>query len=319
MISLMKYDAHPDTAKLKPWLPAMYAGTSFSILNYDTDFFEIVKSDMVNICVGEFDHLSPGKVHLSDGTEFESHALLAHTGWKHVPPIKFLPEGIEKEIGLPHDPVDSDAPESDLANQKALIKKADEEILKRFPMLKDPPVWNKNYVPITEQKGISCDKDEVTPCKSLTPYMLYHFMVPASERLLRTRDIAFVGIVTNFSNVLTAHLQGLWVGAYFSGQLTQDPAAAVGDKQAMEKLRYDTVLMNRFGKWRYPTDWGNKYPSFIFDAVPYMDLLQVDLGLKPHRKGGSWAEMWDPYGPEDYRHVNEEWFKKHESTKAVEV
>ncbi|KAL6354018.1 hypothetical protein LRP88_12649 [Fusarium phalaenopsidis] len=116
VMALNKYDSHPNTAKLKPWIEAMFTGTSFSILNYDTDFLELVKGDMVNIHIGEIDHLSPGKVHLSDGTEFESDALLANTGWKHIPPMKFLPEGIEKELGLPHAPTEG-APEEDLANQ----------------------------------------------------------------------------------------------------------------------------------------------------------------------------------------------------------
>ena len=307
-MTLNAYDSHPETAKLKPWTEAMFTATSFSILNYETDFFDLVKGDKVKIHIGEIDHLSPSKVHLSDGTELESDAFIAHTGWKHVPPMKFLPEGIDKELGLPH-ALAENAPAEDLANQQELIDRADKEILKRFPRLKDQPVWNKNYVPITDQKGISSN-DEVTPYKPLTPYMLYHFLVPPSERFLRTRDVAFIGMVANFSNILTAHLQGLWISAYFSGLLVNDPARAVGDEALMQKLRYETVLYNRFGKWRYPTDWGNKAPNFIFDAVPYLDLLQRDLGLDPHRKQSFLSEIWDPYGPEDYQDVNDEWQRK---------
>lgn len=317
VMTLNAYDKHPETAKLKPWLPAMFTGTSFSILNYETDFFELVKGDKVKIHVGEIDHLSPGKVHLADGTEFESDVFLANTGWKHVPPMKFLPEGIEKELGLPHLPADDGAASAeDLANQQELTQRADEEILRRFPRLKDQPVWNKDYVPLTEQKGID-SSDEVTPCKTLTPYMLYHFLVPPSERFLRSRDVAFIGMVSNFSNVITAHLQGLWISAYFSGRLANDPAASVDNQEAMEKLRYETVLHNRFGKWRYPTDWASKCPSFIFDAVPYLDLLLRDLGLERHRKGGFMAEVWSPYGPEDYRDVNDEWLSKYGGDKST--
>lgn len=314
VIARNKYDSHPKTAKLKPWLPAMWAATSFSILNYETDFFELIKGDKVNVHISEISHLSPGKIHLSDGTEFESDALIANTGWKHLPPMKFLPEGIDKELGLPHALADK-APEEDLANQKDLIERADKEILERFPRLKDQPVWNRNYIPLTKQKGIE-SKDEVTTCTPLTPYMLHHFIVPPSERLLRTRDIAFVGLATNFSNVITAHVQGLWISAYFSGRLENDPAKAVGDAEAMPKLRYETVLYNRFGKWRYPTE-AHKNPTFIFDAVPYLDLLVRDLGLTHSRKGGLWGEMWDPYGPEDYQNVNEEWLEKYGNAKPA--
>lgn len=314
VVSLNGYDSHPETAKLKPWTNAMFTGPSFSILNYETDFFDLVKSDKVTIHISDINHLSPGKVHLSNGTEFESDVLVANTGWKHAPPMKFLPEGIDVELGLPHSTL-SDAPATDLANQQDLLKRADEEILKRFPRLKDQPIWNKNYVPLTEQEGMSSD-DAAAPGKAMTPYMLYHFMVPASERFLRNRDIAFIGIISNFSNVLTAHLQGLWISAYFSGLLANDPSTAIGDEDSMLKLRYETVLHNRFGSWRYPTDWGNKAPSFIFDAVPYLDLLQRDLGLDPYRKGtGFMAEILDPYGPEDYRNVNEEWREKYDRSK----
>lgn len=315
VLNLNDYDSHPKTAKLKPWTEAMFTGASFSILNYDTDIMELIKSDNVDVYVSEIDHLSPGKVHLSDGTEFESDALLAHTGWKHVPPIKFLPEGIETELGIPHTPNDG-APATDLANDPAMIDRADKEILKRFPRLKDPPVWNKNYIPMTEQKGIMSD-DDVTPYTPLTPYMLHHFIVPPSERFLKRRDTAFIGIVSNFSNMIMAHLQGLWISAYFAGKLERDPSMAVGDEQAMDQLRYETMLYCRFGKWRYPTE-GTKRPNFIFDAVPYLDLLQRDLGLEIWRKKGFLAELYEAYGPEDYRDVNNEWLRKYGDMKKME-
>lgn len=40
VMSLMDFDSHPDTAKLKPRMPPMFVGDSFSILNYDADFME---------------------------------------------------------------------------------------------------------------------------------------------------------------------------------------------------------------------------------------------------------------------------------------
>ena len=313
-MSLNQYDSHPKTAKLKPWTEAMFTATSYSFINYDTDIWALIKSDLVEVYIGEIDHLSPGMVHLADGTKFESKVFLAHTGWKNAPPMTFLPEGIDKELGLPH-ALKKDAPEEDLANQTALIEKADHEILSRFPRLKDQPVWNKDYIPMTDQKGIDSN-DEITPYTPSTGYMLYHFMVPPSERFLQTRDIAFAGIVSNFSNVITAHLQGLWISAYFSGRLANGPAAAVGDPEALTKLRYETVLHNRFGKWRYPTEWG-KSPAFIFDAVPYLDLLQRDLGLDPHRKGGLWADIWHPHDPRDYKGVNQEWQVKYDDDKST--
>ncbi|ODA84170.1 hypothetical protein RJ55_02688 [Drechmeria coniospora] len=79
VMRLNGYDSHPETAKLKPWVPVMYTGTSFSIFNYDTDFLDLIRSGRVRIHISEIDHLSSGKVHLADGTEFETDVLLAHT------------------------------------------------------------------------------------------------------------------------------------------------------------------------------------------------------------------------------------------------
>ncbi|KAI0392822.1 FAD/NAD(P)-binding domain-containing protein [Xylariaceae sp. FL0594] len=318
VMALNKYDAHPDTAKLKPWTSAMFTGASFSLLNYDEDIFELVRGPLVDVHVGEIDHLSKGKVHLADGTSFDSDVLLANTGWKHVPPVKLLPEGIERELGIPHKWTESTSNTSseaveDLANRHDLMSRADEEILRRFPRLRRQPVWNKNYVPMTEQKGISArDEDEVTPYKPLTPYMLHHFIVPASERFLRLRDTAFAGVMSNFSNSVMAHVGGLWISAFFSGDLDNDPAAVLKDEKGEElrRLQYETVLFNRWGKWRYPTDWGNKNPNFIFDSVPYLDLLMRDLGLNQYRKGGWLGELTDAYSTQDYKGINEEWEKK---------
>ncbi|KAH6647950.1 hypothetical protein BKA67DRAFT_662692 [Truncatella angustata] len=309
------YNGHTDTAKLKPWTEAMFTGDSFSVLNYDKDIFSLVKSDLVHVHIGEIDHLSPGKVHLGDGTALASDVLVANTGWKHVPGIKFLPEGIAAELGIPHQQTDAMAIPEDLANQQSLVEAADREILQRFPRLRRQPVWNPHYKPMTEQKGIS-SADDVTPYTQLTPYMLHRFLVPASARFLRTRDIAFAGMMSNFSNAITAHISGLWISAFFSGKLTVDPSSSVlpdgnGEREYVRrKLQYETVLHNRWGKWRYPTDWGTKRPSFTFDAMPYFDLLQRDLGLDPHRKGGWFAEITQPYGPEDYQGIEDEWMQE---------
>ncbi|KAK5634199.1 hypothetical protein RRF57_009913 [Xylaria bambusicola] len=298
ILSQSNFDAHPDTAKLKPWTEAMFIGDSLSILNYEQDIYSLVKSDLVNVYIDEIDHLSPGRVHLASGTALSSDVLLASTGWIHVPSVKLLPEGIAAELGIPYRPLDS-AP-AQLA-----------KILLRFPRLKRQPVWNAHYKPMTEQKGISSGED-VTPYTPLTPYMLYRFLVPASLSYLRTRDIAFAGMLSNTSNAITAHISGLWISAFFAGKLGTELEISLSspDSNWYKALQYETVLYNRWGKWRYPTDWGNKRPSFIFDSVPYLDLLQRDLGLNPHRKGGWFAEITQGYGPNDYQGIEDEWARK---------
>lgn len=299
----------------------MFVGTSFSILNYETDFYQLVRDGKIRIHISEITRLSPGKVHLSDGVQLAADVLLVNTGWKQVPPIRFLPEGIDRELGLPHALDDHSRTDGDLACQQGAIEQADSQILERFPRLRQEPVWNRAYIPLTKQTGVKA-ADTVTPFTPLTPFVLHRFMVPPSARFLRTRDVAFIGMLANFSGAMTAHLQGLWVGAYFRGLLHPLPRLLNGGDSGgsgvgngggddLEALRCEALLHNRFGKWRYPVDWGSsRAPSFIFDAVPYFDLILRDLGLETYRKGGLLAEVLSPYGPEDYQTVNEEWAKK---------
>lgn len=305
VVTLNRYDKHPETKKLKPWTDAFFSGTSFSILNYDTNFFDHVTSGTVKVHIADLIRLSPSTVHLSDGTSFETELLLCATGWKHVPPLKFLPEGIEKELGLPHVP-SHDEP----IWKPDLLQKADEEILTRFPRLRDQPKNNKKFVPLAEAKGLSTHgQDEVDPSNHnrLTPYTLYRFIVPPSPKFFATRDIAFAAFAVNFSTATSHHLQALWISAFFDGDIVVQEQ---NNDTAMEKLKYDTLLHSRFGRWRYPAGHGSQFPDFVFDAVPYFDLLLGDLGLEIHRKKGWFAEVTDPYGPADYRDTTSEWIAK---------
>ncbi|SPO04311.1 related to dimethylaniline monooxygenase [Cephalotrichum gorgonifer] len=324
VIGLCGFNKHPEVAKLRPWTNPMLTGASFSILNYDTDFFEIIRDGTVKVHIADLDHLSPGKVHLADEakTVLETDAMLCVTGWKKVPPFKFLPEGIEKEIGIPHHVEEGDLSEVDLASQTQLFQKADSEILARFPQLANPSVFNKKYVPLVEQEAFSAGP--VDSSGTLSTMLLYRFIVPPSATFLRTKDLAFAGAVSNFSNCITTYLQGLWITAFFDGTLARDPSAAIADlrddtppkstesnsRPTLEDIRYETVLHNRFGKWRYPADHGSSYPDFVFDAVPYLDLLLRDLGLQVRRKGSWWKDITDPYTAQDYADVGDEWRRK---------
>ena len=308
VVTLNQYDKHPETKKLKPWTDSFFSGTSFSILNYDTNFFDHVTSGTVKIHIADLIRLSPSTVHLADGTSFETELLHCATGWKHVPPLKFLPQGIEKELGLPHVPSDDEP-----IWKPDLVHKADEEILRRFPRLRDQPKDHRNFVPLAEAKGLSTHaQDEVDPSDHtrLTPYTLYRFIVPPTPRFFATRDVAFAAFAVNFSTATSVHLQALWISAFFDGDVAVQEEGNDTNREYMEKLKYDTLLHSRFGRWRYPAGRGSQFPDFVFDAVPYFDLLLGDLGLEMHRKRGWFAEVTDPYGPADYRDTVSEWVAK---------
>lgn len=109
-----------------------------SINNYDTEFFVLVRDGKIKIYVGDITHLSRRMVHLSDGIFLPADCLTYSTGWIQQSSIKFLPEGIEAELGLPHYS----------AKEPELTKKADTVILSKFPRLTDQPPRNVKYKPL---------------------------------------------------------------------------------------------------------------------------------------------------------------------------
>jgi hypothetical protein len=141
--------------------------------------------------------------------------------------------------------------------------------------------------------------------KTTQPFTLYRFMAPPST-MLSDPSIAFAGMITTISTPLCATLQALWVTAYLSSTMSRTACSTVeAEKQA--------ILHARFGRWRYPCGYGGRFPDFVFDAVPYLDMLLRDLGLEHKRKGSWWKEIFEAYGPEDYAGVVEEWREKHVS------
>lgn len=301
------YDKHPETKKLKPRLDMMYIAASFSALNYDDDIFEFVRSGQVKVHIGDIDHLSRNTVHLDDGTSFETQFIFAHTGWHHAPSIKFLPEGIDAQLGLPHE-VGSLKLDGGAEPEDVLLAKADQQIVSQFPSLKDRPACFA---------AAPASSSQASPSE-LTPFMLYRGMAPPSASMLRYRDIAFCGMMSNLVGPMNAHLQSLWVVAYMTRKLVRDKAADTTDASAMRALQWENILHNRFGKWRYPADWGTKKPpSVMLDSVPYWDMLLKDMGLDWNRgRGGLLARLFVPYMPRDYAGIVPEWRAKFQSIKG---
>ncbi len=274
VITLNKYSAHPETAKLKPWSNPFFIGSSLSILNYDSNFFDLVYNGTVSVHIADVTELTPKTVSLSDGQKISTDALICCTGWKQNPSINFLPSNAN--LGLRHMP-DSSEPVD-------LIERADREILTTFPRLKDQPKPNPKAKPL----------EKLNDDSNLTPYRLFRFMVPPSTT--PTHDIAFAGYMLTISTTSCAQLQALWIAAYFENQIP-----------IPKDIDYQTILQSRFGKWRCPAGFGDKFPDLAFDSLPYLDLLLLDLGLKRHRKGGLIKEIFEPYGPQDYRGLIDEW------------
>lgn len=310
VIQLIGFDKHPETKKLKPWVSPFWIASGLSILNYPSDIFDLVKSGAVNVHIADISHLSPNTVHLSNGEAIPTTALICSTGWKPTPNIKFLPEGIDNTLGFPwsEDPIDT-----------PILKAADEEILHHFPRLLDQPNPNPKFTPLAPSAA-AC-----TP----HPFRLYRFIIPTG--LIKERSIAFLGVTMTINTSILAQTQALWATAYLSGRLTPSPSPSPSlpvpstlkdtetqlniPSQSSLNLEWDTALHTEFGKYRYPAGFGKRNPDFVFDAIPYVDLLLRDLGLSVERGRGILSRCFSPYGVEDYRGLVREWLTNNKESR----
>jgi hypothetical protein len=271
VITLNGYDSHPETQKLKPWNDAFWIGSGLSIHNYDSNLWEMIKKGSIRIHIADVDHLTTDTVHLDNGDSFHSDAIICATGWKKEPSIKFVNFG-PAGIGLP-------LSASAIAHLDA---EADKDLLSRFPLLANQP--RLNFTPKND------------------PFRLYRFMVPPAR--MTDRNIAFAGLVSSVSTSICASVQALWIAAFMDGKLARLPTTD-------DEVAREVVLHTNWGKWRHPTGYGASLPDFVFDAIPYTDLMVRDLGLCPNRKPSWWREISEPYGPEEYKGLVDEWAAKH--------
>ncbi|KAJ4151182.1 hypothetical protein LMH87_011897 [Akanthomyces muscarius] len=270
------YDTHPELAKLKPWHSAFWIGSGLSILNYQTPFFDLVKDGRIRVHIGQIDHMEHKTVVLADGTRLQTDVVVCSTGWKKESPIKFNNMDAPTRFGL-------DVSDAELAK---LNNKADEDVLNLFPRLRYQP------------------KLRFTP-KAGEPLRLYRFIVPSTH--VFARSIAFAGAVSSVNTATCAAAQGHWIAAYLSNRLDRLPST--GDEVSDE-----IMLHTQWGKWRYPCGYGASLPDFVFEGLPYVDLLLRDMGLRNNRKGSLFAELTKPYLPRDFRGLVEEWKALHDGT-----
>ena len=202
VITLNGFDKHPETKRLRPWVPAFWTASSLSVLNYPTDIFNYVRDGTIRVHIADIMHLSPKTVHLSDGKSLKADALICSTGWKHRPTIEFRPKGIDQKLGLPH---------SSTLAEDVLVEKANSEIMTQFPRLASQPFFNKRYKPL--EGGDSPEKLD-------QPFRLYRFMVPPAY--INDRSIAYTGMMMSIHTAISAQAQALWITAYFANGLSSE-------------------------------------------------------------------------------------------------
>ena len=160
---------------------------------------------------------------------------------------------------------------------QALEDIGDRNVLARFPLLRDPPQYQKVE-------------------SSVSPFRLYKAMTPITD--IQDHSIVFLGRMVVGSNFRVAEVQALWAVAYLEGKLKlerQSMELEIGETVAWCRRRY--LNKGDLGSW------------FFFDVIPYTDMLLDQLGLRSHRQKGWLKDFFGPCRAADLKDLVEEYKK----------
>ncbi|KAF2111413.1 flavin-binding monooxygenase-like protein-like protein [Lophiotrema nucula] len=267
------YKTRPSTKgfeKLQPENEIFWLNGTGGVLHHD-DFFELV-AEHVNVYRAKVKKLTPTELYLDDkeGTHFSCDAVLCGTGWKSG--LVMFSDDLSMELGLPFR---KDLEYKD-SKWKQLIEAADEKIVRRFPILRDPP-----------------PHPHISP-KS-TPYKLYQGIAP-----LHDDSIVFLGHVLGANNMLVAEVQAMWAVAHMAGNISMP---------AIEEREKEIATWLAWNRRRYLSN-GELGIYMAFDQIPYVDTLLDQMGLSAHRQKGWLKDFFAPLWPSDVGKAWSEYLEK---------
>ena len=349
-IRLSSLDCY-ETGDLKKLIPdenAFWHASGLGIINYPGDVHEFVRSGQVRVVRKDIERLEGKTVKLAGGEEVPTDAMICSTGWKWTCGVKFVPENTHADLGVPS--TDYTAEQTEMWSR--LEREADLEILRKFPKLANQPksaryleqettvaiakegrekqytpwrLWRGMAPPALEDRSLvflgmvlnlqTAIRAEIS---SLWAYAYLNGQLEDKPRILSDRQAPSKGDGSDFFSkarrVLEEGIKRLVgsIGGEDQPAFQHRTGVYTAQLNTTGDLRYETVLFNRFGRWRCPCGYGAKFPDFAFDGVPYYDLLLGDLGVRSWRKGWGWiGEIFGGgYGAEDYQGVVEEWIGK---------
>ena len=283
------YDSHPELKKLEPWTTPFWMGNSASIHNYETDWFQLVREGKIRVHIADMDSVSEDHVQLSDGTIIKADALVCCTGWKSDATVRF--ERGEHPSNLLHSKSDG--------NVELEAIRAETQIHRDITYLCTLPRRTPNAPGLQPQaRNVNAEPSE-----------LYRLVVPWQPELLDSKNVAFIGAHSSLHAVIVAQAQALWITAFFDGRIQHLQPHNVNYAAA----EYDTILHSIYGQVRRPKETGgsgDKYPDLVFDSIPYVDTLLMDLGLETKRKDNWWRDILEAHKPRDYKDIVQKWMEK---------
>ena len=209
---------------------------------------------------------------LKSGEEIPSDALLCGTGW--TPSLEFFDQDLLIKLDLPHQLKDD--PVEYAERWRELEKKADQKVLKQFPLLANPP--EHYHKPM-----------------QTTPYRLYNGIAP-----VRDDSIVFLNHVVVGNKFRAAEVQAIWATAYLDKSFTLP---------TLQEREADIALATAWSRRRYLSngEWGN---CMTFESVGYTDKLLQELGFASHRKGW-FSDFFTPNTAHDLRGIRGEYIAKY--------
>ena len=312
--------------KLKILIPdveAFWVSARLGILNYPSNIYDYVTNGQVEVLRKDVECLENGNsIKFTDGHHVETDALICSTGWNFSPDIEFLPRSLHSEFGIPS----LELTKSQKEMWAKLNAKVDVEICERFPKLTERPLLNDHSLVVRENLPLPSAQRKH---EEYSPWRLWRGVVPP---LVKEKNLVFLGMMHNFQGSLTSEITALWAYAYMKGDLSRslrmstekqyiawdgaskETAQKTEEEEEEEEksILYETALFNQFTFWRGPYGMGARHPDFVFDIIPFFDLLLQDLGLNSWRKGWGWVgEVFGgAYMAADYRGLIDEWKMK---------
>ncbi|KAI4225266.1 MAG: hypothetical protein L6R36_004054 [Xanthoria steineri] len=263
--------AKPGFDELKPHTPLFWQNVAGGMLN-QPDFWETI-ANHVDIFHDDIVELDDHVVRLKGGKDVATDVILCGTGW-NPNDFSFFDTDLLIRLGLPHSLKDA-ASSKDAERWTQLEKQADEEILKQFPLLANPPHHFQEPI-------------------RTTPYRLYNMIAPLNDD-----SIAFVGHMAIVNHFRGAECQALWAMAYLDKQLK---LPSYEDRQ-LEIARRVTWCRRRYLSHGVS---GNYIP---FESEAYTDKILAEIGLTSHRKG-LLRDSFVPPGPGDLVGLKDEYLDK---------
>ena len=249
-----------------------WANVAGGILNRE-DFWDTIAPN-VNVHIADIASLDHDVIRLEDGTEIAAQAILLGTGWLNS--LTFFGDNERIRLGLPHPWRSEEKANSERDLWKQLEQQADEDVTRRFPMLRKPPPHHLKVA-------------------GLTPYRVYKGIGPLDDTL-----VAFVGYQENLNYFRGVECQAIWATAFLDQKL---------NLPTKEQRMVEIARTNVYCRRRYLSS-GQMGTFFPFESTIVTDRLLEEVGLTSHRKG--WLKnLFSVNLAKDLRGLKDEYIAKY--------